>query len=783
LAPWLAAGASTERLLRQHRTERELGCEFPQSRDRSVIESTETRAPVKPVGRGLVPLFATTLFFSSLLMFALEPIVAKTVLPILGGTPMVWNTCVLFFQILLLGGYAYAHGVTTWVGSRRSSAAYIVLLVLPFATLPFAIGADAQPRVDGNPIGWLLLVLAKSIGLPFFALAATAPILQRWFADTDHPSARDPYFLYAASNLGSLLALVMYPVIIEPMLPLRIQNHLWAIGYGVFVLAACLSVAAGWRYKSREAGSPARSSRPGATAAASLTWLRRSGWIALAFIPSSLMLAVTTYFSTDIAPVPLLWIAPLALYLMTFVAAFSARSASFLSIADRFMPFLLLPLVVLMTSGAGISLTLALPLHLAAFALAALVCHGRLAAGRPAPAHLTEFYFWIAVGGMLGGVFNTLAAPLLFSRIIEYPLVLVLALAARRGHRSESGSSWSLNDLVVPMGVGALSAGVMAWLPPGRDSAQVFVAGLGLPALIAFTQSRAPIRFAVSVATMLVAGSLAAHAQGPALYVSRTFFGVYRVTTDPERRYHALFHGTTLHGMQAVDPSRQGEPMAYFDREGPIGQAFAGLPAVAARHDIAVVGLGVGTLASYRTPGQQWTFYEIDPEVERIARTEAYFTYLRSCGDGCHVVLGDARLSLARAPLRHYGFIVLDAFSSDAIPIHLMTTEALELYLSRLATGGALAFHISNRHLSLGPVLARLAFSHGLTVRLEQHSAGQTIANAPLSSEWMVMARNTADLGSLAIDPRWITPAIPPSTPLWTDDFSNILSVLSLNRR
>ena len=198
-----------------------------------------------------MPLFATTLFFSSLLMFALEPIVAKTVLPILGGTPMVWNTCVLFFQILLLGGYAYAHGVTTWLGSRRSSAAYVALLVLPFVTLPFAIGPDAQPRADGNPIGWLLLVLAKSIGLPFFALAATAPILQRWFADTDHRSAKDPYFLYAASNLGSLLALVMYPVLIEPMLPLQIQNHLWAIGYGVFVLAACLSVAAGWRYKAR----------------------------------------------------------------------------------------------------------------------------------------------------------------------------------------------------------------------------------------------------------------------------------------------------------------------------------------------------------------------------------------------------------------------------------------------------------------------------------------------------------------------------------------------------
>ena len=759
-----------------------------------MIESTKALDPVKRAWGGIVPLFAATLFFSSLLMFALEPIVATTVLPILGGTPMVWNTCVLFFQILLLGGYAYAHGVTTWLGPRRSSAAYVVLLVLPFVTLPFAIGPDPQPRGDGNPVGWLLLVLAKSIGLPFFALAATAPILQRWFADTDHPSAKDPYFLYAASNLGSLLALVMYPLVIEPMLPLQIQNRLWAIGYGVFVLAACLAVAAGWRYKAQAADSPARSiGRGGATpalshahaAAASLTWERRGTWIALAFVPSSLMLAVTTYFSTDIAPVPLFWIAPLALYLLTFVVAFSTRSASWQSFADRLLPLLVLPLVVLMIADSGLSLSFAIPLHLAAFTLAALVCHGRLAGDRPAPVHLTEFYFWIAFGGMLGGAFNTLAAPLLFSRIIEYPLVLVLALAARRGQRSTSGSSWSVNDLVVPIGVGALSAGFMVWLHPGRGSAQVFVAGLGLPALVAFTQSRAPVRFAACVAAMLVAGSLAADTQGQALYARRTFFGVHRVTTDQWDRYHSLYHGTTLHGMQAVDPSHQGEALTYFHREGPIGQAFAGLPGLAARRNIAVVGLGIGTLASYRTPGQQWTFYEIDPEVERIARTDAYFTYLRSCGDGCRVVLGDARLSLARAPLHEYGLIVLDAFSSDAIPIHLMTTEALGLYLSRLAAGGALAFHISNRHLALAPVLARLALSHGLVVRLQQHSAGQSsmAGPGPLSSEWMVMARSAGDLGPLASDSRWRTPAIPPSTPLWTDDFSNILSVLSLNRR
>ena len=755
-------------------------------------------------------LFAATLFLSSLLMFALEPIVAKTVLPILGGTPMVWNTCVLFFQILLLGGYAYAHGVTTWLGPRWSAAAYGVVLVLPFVTLPFAIGPDVQPPTGSNPIGWLLLVLVKSIGLPFFALAATAPMLQRWFADTDHPSAKDPYFLYAASNLGSLLALVMYPVIVEPALRLRMQNSLWAIGYGVFVLAAGVSVVAGWRRKAPAAGLAAQPAHAGdaawgtdrgqtgvrppsgppsdpliplirikPAAADTLTWERRATWIALAFIPSSLMLAVTTYFSTDIAPVPLFWIAPLALYLLTFVAAFGTRAASLRSIADRFMPLVVLPLVVLMVARVGLPLALAIPLHLGAFTLAALVCHGRLAGLRPDPAHLTEFYFWIAFGGMLGGMFNTLAAPLLFSQIVEYPLVLVLALAARRGRQMEATSSWSTNDLLVPVGVGALCIGVVVW-HPGRDTNMLFVASLGVPAFVAFTQSRAAMRFAASVATMLVAGSLAANAQGEALHVSRTFFGVYRVTADQDRRHHSLFHGTTLHGMQALDPTHQSDPLTYFNREGPIGQAFAGLPAAAESHDIAVVGLGIGTLASYRTPGQQWTFYEIDPEVERIARAGEYFTYMRSCGDGCRVVLGDARLSLARAPMHGYGVIVLDAFSSDAIPIHLMTAEALGLYLSRLAPGGALAFHISNRHLNLAPVLARTALSHGLAVRLQRHNTDQRVTPELFSSTWMVMARNSADLGPLATDARWSMPAIPQSTPLWTDDFSNIVSVLNL---
>src|SRR5262245_16204012 len=718
-------------------------------------------------------------------MFAVEPIVALTVLPILGGTPMVWNTCVLFFQILLLGGYAYAHGVTTWLGSRRSGVAYGVVLVLPLLTLPFSIGPDARPPVEGNPAGWLLLVLSKSIGLPFFALAASAPMLQRWFADTDHAAAKEPYFLYAARNLGSLLSLVLYPVAVEPLLRLSTQNRWWAAGYGVFVVLACLAVAAGWRRRAHERGaSSARSQREDTAAAAELTWRRRGTWIAAAFIPSSLMLAVTTYFSTDIAPVPLFWISPMALSLLTFVVACGAQPPSSRSVADRFMPLIVLPLVVLMIIDGRLPLWLAIPLHLTAFTMAALVCHGRLAADRPATIHLTEFYFWIAFGGMLGGVFNTLMAPLLFSRIIEYPLVLVFALAARRGRTEQSGPWWdSVNDLVVPIGVGALTAGFVLWLNADQHGKVALLAGIGVPALTAYTQSRIPMRFAASVAMMLLAGTFVAHAQWEPLYVSRTFFGVYRVSRDSSGEYHKLVHGTTLHGMQAIDPARQGEPLTYYHQRGPIGQAFRALPPAATQGDIAAVGLGVGSIAAYRKPGQRWTFYEIDPEVERIARTDTYFTYLRACGDGCSVVLGDARLSLARAPEHGYGLLILDAFSSDAIPIHLMTSEAVGLYLSRLAPGGVLAFHISNRHLNLAPVLARVAASHELVARLQIDTGDSMVAPGLVPSQWMLMARSAGDLGPLARHPSWTTPAMPPSTPLWTDDFSNILSVLNLATR
>jgi hypothetical protein len=726
-----------------------------------------------------VPLFAITLFLSAFLLFLVEPMIAKMVLPVLGGAPMVWNTCVVFFQLMLLAGYAYAHAAARWLNVRWHTAVHALLLAVAVGTLPFALRADAALPAGGHPVPWLLMLLATTIGLPFFALSTNASVLQHWLSRTDHPAGRDPYFLYAASNLGSLLALAAYPTIVEPLLSVRAQTRLWAIGYTEFValIVACAIVV--WR--SPDASAPRgaaivadREDQSIARPAAG----RRAMWVALAFVPSSLMLAVTNYLSTDIAAVPLLWIIPLALYLLTFVVAFGGAGQSVRRIARPAMFVLVVPVAIFLVANVRNPLVFIIPLHLVAFAMIALSCHADLAVDRPAPAQLTEFYLWISVGGVLGGLFNTLIAPLLFSSIVEYPLVLVVACALAWRAGAGGWRGWTTPALVA-VAVFASTWGLAGWLH-GRGAAPgvVFIA-LALPAIAVFAQRRRPLRFAACLAAMLIAGSLAPQGGERVLYAERTFFGVYRVSIDKTSRFYALAHGTTLHGIEAIDPSRPHEALTYFHRTGPAGQAFDALPAAAAP-EIAVIGLGIGTLASYAQPGQRWTVYEIDPAVERIARESGFFTFLGKCGTQCGVVIGDARLSLAAAKEHQYGVIVLDAFSSDAIPIHLITSEAVSLYLSRLAPGGVLLVHISNRHLNLGPILARLAERHAL-VALENHDV-QTAGwpEAKSESRWIVMARRRADLGRLDGDPRWTTPAATAATPLWTDDFSNILSVISL---
>ncbi len=748
-----------------------------------ILVDLNAAAPQTPARSiAVVLLFAATMFLSAFLLFVAQPIVAKTVLPTLGGAPMVWNTCVVFFQVVLLAGYAYAHVASTWLGPRRYAVVHAVLLTLPLLVLPFSTQVGTPPP-DAMPIGWLLLQLLALIGLPFLVLSTTTVVVQSWFSTTHYRVARDPYFLFAASNMGSLLGLIAYPIVVEPMLRLREQSRIWSLVYAVFVLATSMCAVVVWRNGASVEEKRRAMADQGAESAdrtAPVSALRRARWIALSFIPSSMMLAVTSYFSTDIAAVPLLWIVPLSLYLLTLVLAFGSRSQATSVIADRGLPLLVIPIALLMIAQAQMALWLLVPLHLAAFALVSLFHHSELARDRPPPSSLTEFYFWLAFGGMLGAMFNTLAAPLLFKGVVEYPLILVLACLFRKGAGTEAERpSLRSLDVIAPLAVGLLTAGLLAIARSFGNDPQVIAAVLAPPAFVSFSQSRRPIRFALCLGVMLLAGSLGSDVRGRTVHIERTFFGVYRVSIDASGSYRSLFHGTTLHGMQAIDPARRHEPLSYYHRTGPFGQAFSQLPNVTQASDIAVVGLGIGSLASYVMPGQRWTFYELDRAVERMARTTEYFTYLRDCGDQCGVVLGDARVSLADARPNQYGLIVIDAFSSDAVPLHLLTREAFTLYLSRLAPRGVLALHISNRHLSLGSVITRLAQVHGL-IAIEQQElvADEASSGGKRSSDWVVMAANAADLGPLPADARWKIPVVSASTPLWTDDSSSILSVL-----
>jgi hypothetical protein len=699
--------------------------------------------------------------------------VAKMVLPILGGAPMVWNACMVFFQVTLLAGYVYAHSSIRWVGGRTHIALHALLLLVPFLVLPVLIQRGTIAPTDGNPIGWLLLLLAGTIGLPFLVLSTTASVLQHWFSRTDHPAAADPYFLYAASNVGSFVALACYPAVVEPLLAVGDQSRLWTIGYGVFVALAAACALVAWR-------TPARPTVDSTVpAVAPLTWPRRVRWVALAFIPSSLMLAVTTYLSTDIGSVPLLWILPLSLYLLTFVVAFGAGAERGRRIARHALPPLLVSLALLMITTDVASLPLVFALHILTFMSVAMYCHGTLAADRPEAAHLTEFYLWVSFGGMLGGMFNSLAAPMLFSRVVEYPLALTLACLWLPNSTTSSRRNTVL-DFAMPAGILLVTALIVTALSRAGVSPQLLVAGVAVPAIVAFSQRRRPVRFALSIGGLLLAGLLFSNARSQVLHAERTFFGVYRVSQANDQSYRMLRNGSTLHGMEALAGPELGEPLSYYHRTGPFGQAFGALPHVRDGQRVAVIGLGVGTLAAYATPTQRWTFFEIDPAVERIARDRRYFNYLDRCGARCEVVVGDARLSLARVPPRGYDLLVLDAFSSDSIPIHLMTAEALELYLSTLTSHGAILFHISNRHLTLGPVVANLAAAHNLTAYEQVDVVREGSPKGKATSDWVVMARHPEDLGPIVTDRRWTLLRPASSTPTWTDDFSNILSALRI---
>ena len=725
--------------------------------------------------RVLTALFSFTLFVSASLLFVLEPMVAKSILPKLGGTPMVWNTCVVFFQAVLLVGYLAAH-VSTRPGSPiwvRWLYPAIVAAAIAFLPVNFA----RVPQVDEPPAAWLLGELLRVAALPTVALSMTAPALQSWFSRTQLQGSDDPYFLYAASNAGSLLALLAYPTVIEPTLGLQPQARVWAAGYVVFVclVGACALVARRFGLRKPREDAPPKPATIG-------SW-QRIRWITLAFIPSSLMLGVTTYISTDIAAVPLIWVFPLALYLATFVIAFGRRSPGAGAAAERRVPLLATVLGVFIVSNARLPIQFDVPLHLAMFTAVAMMCHGRLAAERPPTQYLTEFYVLVSFGGMMGGLFNTLVAPLVFNRVTEYPLVLVCACAVPALY-----GGWRRGTRVQDVGCAVVTAALAVALNVmlfhnGEASTPARVVAVGVLGLATFTQGRRAPRFAMMLAAMLLASTLTQRAYMRVLESERTFFGSYRVTLEERGKFHALSHGTTLHGLQAVDPSSRGEPLVYYHRLGPFGQAFERLPRLRGGSDIAVIGLGIGSLAAYAGESQQWTFFEIDPAVERVARDQRYFHFLEACGSRCSVVLGDARVSLARSD-RHFDAIVLDAFSSDSIPLHLLTREAVNVYLQHLKPGGLLIFHISNRYLRLGPEVARVVEDRGLVaVEQAQQVDAAAIATGRYGSEWVVASADGEAVGLLASDPQWKPLKPPADMRVWTDDYSNIVAVLNLRTR
>ncbi len=720
-------------------------------------------------------LFAVTLFVSAALLFVVQPMVGKLVLPLLGGTPAVWATCMVFFQAVLLAGYAYAHAAPAWLGIRRHAVLHILLLVLPWLVLPLGLPDAWSDPGHSPPVPWLLGLLTITVGLPFFVLSTSAPLLQRWLSATRDPSAGDPYFLYVASNLGSLLALLGYPLLIEPLLTLSVQRIAWTVGYSVFMVMAVVCVVWLWRATPAEKDTPTAPDEVDAP-----DWRRRGRWVVLSLVPSGLLLSVTTYITTDLAAVPLLWVLPLSLYLLTFILAFARKPIIPPAVLGRWMPLLVLVLTIVLLSGgtelAGAPVGAIVGLHLIGFFWIALFCHTELARDRPSPRHLTGFYLTLSAGGVLGGLFTALLAPLLFSSVVEYPLLLVLACLLRPA--PERPDRW---DVALPVGLGVLTAGLVLlsqYLDVDEGPLRLAVMFAG-PAFVCYLFLARPLRFGLGIAGLMLAGSLYEGVYGQTEERVRSFFGVHRVTVDPTGNFRVLVHGNTVHGMQSLKGGKaRGEPRTYYHRTGPAGQALTALHGDDRLNRVGLVGLGTGALFAYAEEGQAWTCYEIDPAVIYLARDSGWFTFLDCCPASTDIVEGDGRLTLNRSEER-YGVLVLDAFSSDAIPTHLLTREALAVYRRHLRDDGLLLFNISNRYLDLAPVLAALARDADMVAFTQEDLALSEFdkRDGKYASQWVLLAPSP-EAAAKVLSPNWRQLRAHTGDRPWTDDYSNPLRAL-----
>ena len=737
---------------------------------------------LSPARRSALPpvwLYGAVVLAGAWLIFWVQPLAVRGVLPVLGGSPAVWNTAMVFFQAALLGGYALAHCLARAATPR----AQLVAIVALWAGIALSAPAGAARLLGETPDGlpptlWLLGTLAGSLGLAFVAVSTLTPLVQHWLARAGAGAASaDPYFLYSASNAGSAGALIAFPFVIEPLLGLTGQAWLWSVA--ALMLAPLLFVL--WRaaatgdLPARDVRRDAESPVQGAAAALPVGRI-----LALSAVPSALLLGVTRYVTTDVAAVPLLWVLPLGLYLATFVHAFARQPSVPQSVLARLVAPALIALAILYILNRTV---LAFGLvHLFVFVLAALYCHGELARLRPPAAGLTRFYLLISTGGLIGGMLVALAAPLIFTDIYEYPIALALVAAllprrpeaARRVHYIAGGAA-----------AAAVVTGLVAILDGFGQGAEgglsAFTAGLCLitvvlsaPGLL-FLRQR-PAVLAAALLAMLLAPTLIARHGADHVALERTFFGTYRITeSEGLRSFH---HGTTLHGaeLRLADGTVESRT-TYYAPDTPYGDVMAGLARRPGPLVIGLAGLGTGSLACYARPGDELRLYEIDPAVVRLART--HFAALRDCAPDAVVGIGDARLLLARESTP-FDFLTVDAFSSDAIPVHLLTLEAFRVYLDVLAPEGVLAIHISNRHIDLEPVVAALAARTGLAARAKFYSAPPELqeSRASRSSHVVVLARDEETLLALGLDEGWVPLGAPDRVRLWTDDYTSIIPLL-----
>lgn len=718
----------------------------------------------------MVPvIFTATIFLSASLLFFVQPLFAKIVLPQIGGAPAVWTTAMLFFQSVLIGGYLYSHLITRYLDTRLQLGLHLLFWAAALWFLPLGIPDDWRYDADGSTTWQTLALFGLGVGIPFAVLSANAPLIQFWYARSGGPSADDPYFLYGASNFGSLIALLAFPLVAEPLFGATRIGQGWAVGFvclgGLLLISGILAL---------RGPSAARPVRLAAERGERLEPGQIGRWLLLAFVPSSMMLGVTTKISTDIGAIPLVWVVPLSLYLLSFVLTFSRRTyVSSGGLRYSYLAALaLLGAVFSGLTGAHTNLVGVAGLILSFFVVA-LFAHRKLYDSRPSGHHLTLFYVVMSVGGALGGLFNSVVAPVAFDSLAEggvttlIAATLVLSPAMRPTRKSA----------VVGLLAGVAAAAPLLIAVFGLDVETRLTLKLIMfagAALVVIFLRKLPSAAAIGALFVVVAGTYTI--PDGSLFKGRSFFGTHRVHEEGTLRQYT--NGTTIHGAQRLSQygAQRPDPLFYYHRNSPMAQVLTSEIGRTAR-SVGVVGLGVGSLACYRQEGQEWRFYEIDPIVDRIARDPTLFTFMSNCAGDTPTDLGDARMVLSGQQGLTFDILVIDAYGSDAVPIHLTTHEAMQLYLERLSPGGVLLYHISNRYYALQVPLARSAEALGLAARMQNFRGTDKLDPGELPSRVVMLARSEAAFGSLGADARWEVLQSDGGR-LWTDDYANLLSVL-----